>query len=417
MTDNQQASPADQVEQHLLTPEMERALGKPRDFRNVPKGACLEFLSPGTPFSGFFGKTDRGTYLFYSARRAREGENTKAGVVVLAWDMVQVRNALRAVTAPQQTTEKQSGAAHAIQEVIDNYAIAGANLLQWLDKDDLAEMPKTTRIGGLLPPFAPGELDWRNWANDVACRATFRALKQAKEKVATLPAPDTQRQAQRIKYGDWHIYFDPPPIPTRNCDWHFHHDDFDGAPDAGDNRYGSGASIKDCIDQIRDIEADDTQGSEADDALAELIETRLLGVDPDDQDVQLEDSDWTRILTSIRTPTPSDTQDKRVEAMVDNVFDAFGPPCSDAETKGLMRIAIERSASLSPAPASVSNDQLRTLDEWHEDLGDVVWWKFPVNEPAHIGSPISSDWPGYHTHWTPHPQVPALSNTGGTDNG
>jgi len=45
----------------------------------------------------------------------------------------------------------------------------------------------------------------------------------------------------------------------------------------------------------------------------------------------------------------------------------------------------------------------KTLAEYHEDQGAVVWWKFPVNEPAWIGTPSDSDWPGYHTHWTPHP--------------
>lgn len=49
----------------------------------------------------------------------------------------------------------------------------------------------------------------------------------------------------------------------------------------------------------------------------------------------------------------------------------------------------------------------RPLDEWHEDYGDVVWWKFPITEPAMIGNPLDSAWPGYHTHWTQHPPIPA----------
>lgn len=48
----------------------------------------------------------------------------------------------------------------------------------------------------------------------------------------------------------------------------------------------------------------------------------------------------------------------------------------------------------------------RPLAEYHEDHGPVVWWKFPVNEPSWIGSPTCDDWPGYHTHWTPHPPIP-----------
>ena len=61
----------------------------------------------------------------------------------------------------------------------------------------------------------------------------------------------------------------------------------------------------------------------------------------------------------------------------------------------------------------------RPLDDWHEDLGEVVWWAWEdgdwLGEPAHIGSPLDSNWPGYHTHWTPHPQFPAALAKGGGD--
>lgn len=42
----------------------------------------------------------------------------------------------------------------------------------------------------------------------------------------------------------------------------------------------------------------------------------------------------------------------------------------------------------------------RLLEEWNESHGNVLWWRFPVDEPPYCGSPICSDWPGYHTHWT-----------------
>lgn len=52
----------------------------------------------------------------------------------------------------------------------------------------------------------------------------------------------------------------------------------------------------------------------------------------------------------------------------------------------------------------------RPLDEWNEDMGHVVWWCLHdgqwLGEPAWIGSPLSEDWPGYHTHFTPHPAFP-----------
>lgn len=61
-------------------------------------------------------------------------------------------------------------------------------------------------------------------------------------------------------YGPWRIYFDPPPIPTRNCDWHWVHDDFDGAPDSGDNRCGSCASFADALSECDECdECEDEQ--------------------------------------------------------------------------------------------------------------------------------------------------------------
>jgi len=44
---------------------------------------------------------------------------------------------------------------------------------------------------------------------------------------------------------------------------------------------------------------------------------------------------------------------------------------------------------------------LRAADDWHEDDGFVLWWTVPIEEPPYVGSPLCSDWPGYHTHWTP----------------
>lgn len=47
----------------------------------------------------------------------------------------------------------------------------------------------------------------------------------------------------------------------------------------------------------------------------------------------------------------------------------------------------------------------RPLHEWHEDFGDALWWSFVFIEVPYVGSPLDSDWPGYHTHWTPLPKV------------
>lgn len=43
------------------------------------------------------------------------------------------------------------------------------------------------------------------------------------------------------------------------------------------------------------------------------------------------------------------------------------------------------------------------LESWHEDMGPVLWWVFPIDEPPYAGTPLDDDWPRYHTHFTPIP--------------
>lgn len=47
----------------------------------------------------------------------------------------------------------------------------------------------------------------------------------------------------------------------------------------------------------------------------------------------------------------------------------------------------------------------KPLDEWNYDDGDVLWWRFPLEGPPYVGSPLDEDWvdDGYFTHWTPLP--------------
>ena len=53
------------------------------------------------------------------------------------------------------------------------------------------------------------------------------------------------------------------------------------------------------------------------------------------------------------------------------------------------------------ADAHLAATTPRPLSEWHEDIGPVLWWAFPVDEEPYCGSPLNADWPTYHTHWTP----------------
>jgi hypothetical protein len=72
------------------------------------------------------------------------------------------------------------------------------------------------------------------------------------------------------RYGPWLIYYEPPPIPIRTCDWHFVHVDFDGAPDGHDRRCGSAPSVEDALAQIEEIEemlADEAGGPDPGDLI------------------------------------------------------------------------------------------------------------------------------------------------------
>lgn len=60
----------------------------------------------------------------------------------------------------------------------------------------------------------------------------------------------------RWRYRDYTIEHDPPPIPTRNCDYQFWHDDYDGAEDSNDRRCGYAASVEDCKAEIDWLEDD-----------------------------------------------------------------------------------------------------------------------------------------------------------------
>jgi hypothetical protein len=68
--------------------------------------------------------------------------------------------------------------------------------------------------------------------------------------------------AADIRYGLWSICFDRPPIPVRNCDWSFSHENFDASWEGEEDGYvtnglsGYGASVEDCKAQIADIEED-----------------------------------------------------------------------------------------------------------------------------------------------------------------
>ena len=58
------------------------------------------------------------------------------------------------------------------------------------------------------------------------------------------------------RYRNYTIEYYPPPIPTRQFDFQFVHDDYDGAEDSNDRRAGHAESPAACREAIDEIEDD-----------------------------------------------------------------------------------------------------------------------------------------------------------------
>lgn len=54
----------------------------------------------------------------------------------------------------------------------------------------------------------------------------------------------------------WRIYLSSYDVMYSGYEYVFNHDDYDGAEDAGDNRYGFAKSVDDAKEQIDEMEVD-----------------------------------------------------------------------------------------------------------------------------------------------------------------
>ncbi len=81
---------------------------------------------------------------------------------------------------------------------------------------------------------------------------------------------------------------------------------------------------------------------------------------------------------------------------------------TDAENAGIL-VAAELTVGLTMisecarkvARAWINISTPRLIDEWHEDMGTVLMWRLPVEEPPECGRPDDPDLRGIYTHWTP----------------
>ena len=91
------------------------------------------------------------------------------------------------------------------------------------------------------------------------------------------------------------------------------------------------------------------------------------------------------------------------------LYTGQNPAAADVHPAELTRRLMDAMAA-SAAALAKSEPVARPEDEYHEDMGAVLWWRFPIDEPPYCGSPLDSEWPGYHTHFTPLGPMPIPAN-------
>lgn len=55
---------------------------------------------------------------------------------------------------------------------------------------------------------------------------------------------------------------------------------------------------------------------------------------------------------------------------------------------------------ISLAEPQAEKVEARLAEHWNEDMGDVLWWDFPVEEPPYCGTPLDEHFPKYKTHFS-----------------
>jgi hypothetical protein len=58
------------------------------------------------------------------------------------------------------------------------------------------------------------------------------------------------------------------------------------------------------------------------------------------------------------------------------------------------QIAVKRLGELEDA------NEPKPIDQWGEDYGDCLWWRFPIEEPPYCGTPLDVEFPNHVTHFT-----------------
>lgn len=139
------------------------------------------------------------------------------------------------------------------------------------------------------------------------------------------------------------------------------------------------------------------------------------------RDEMLAPTEWSTGLRAARRPVQPTLKEQALKVL-ENVatYEPMGYAKPDNRLSEKDWSIIRRALELVPDAPAATPDPAPTAipgEQYHEDMGDVTWWRFPVEEPPWVGSPNDSDWPGYHTHFTPLPPVPVEPDPAPTADG
>lgn len=68
------------------------------------------------------------------------------------------------------------------------------------------------------------------------------------------------------------------------------------------------------------------------------------------------------------------------------------------ETAQSLRIALDH--AVFGQEAEPQKVKARLAKHWDEDLGECLWWNYPIEEPPYCGTPLDDEFPKYKTHFT-----------------
>lgn len=63
-------------------------------------------------------------------------------------------------------------------------------------------------------------------------------------------------------------------------------------------------------------------------------------------------------------------------------------------------IYLDGNAEISLTEPQAEKVEAHLAEHWNEDVGDVLWWNFPVEEPPYCGTPLDERFPKYKTHFS-----------------